>query len=122
MLRKRTATFLWPGAVAFLIVLVGQGLWGVLVAANLKATPSQPWSVLVMTGVLLVMWKYLGGRWWPTRTSETRRRCLRIPVDPKTRPQSACLSPTKQGECRRPGNFSMLRPYLGLESRQKEHT
>ena len=62
---------------AFLIVLVGQGVWGVLVTTNLKATPRLPWAVPVMAVVLMVMWKYLGGTWWPRRTSETRRRCLR---------------------------------------------
>jgi membrane protease YdiL (CAAX protease family) len=77
MLRKRIVTFLWSGAVAFLIVLVGQGVWGALVTTNLKATPSLPWAVPVMATVLFVMWKYLGGRWWPSKTSETRRRCLR---------------------------------------------
>ena len=45
MLRKRMVTFLWSGAVAFVIVLVGQGVWGILVTANLKATPSLPWAV-----------------------------------------------------------------------------
>lgn len=83
MLRKQVVTFLWSGAVAFLIVLVGQGVWGVLVAANLKATPSLPWAVPVMATVLFVMWKYLGGKWWPSKTSEARRRCLR--ANPVTR-------------------------------------
>jgi membrane protease YdiL (CAAX protease family) len=77
MLRKRIVAFLWSGAVAFVIVLVGQGVWGILVTANLKATPSLPWAVPVMAIVLFVMWKYLGGKWWPSKTSETRRRCLR---------------------------------------------
>jgi len=83
MPRKRIVTFLWSGAVAFLIVLVGQGVWGVLVTANLRATPGLPWAVPVMAIVLFVMWKYLGGSWWPRRTSETRRRCLR--TNPVTR-------------------------------------
>src|SRR5215469_9195524 len=48
MLRKRIVTFLWSGAVAFVIVLVGQDVWGILLAANLKATPSLPWAVPVM--------------------------------------------------------------------------
>ena len=62
---------------ALLIVLVGQGVWGVLVTANLNATPSLPWAVPAMATVLFVMWKYLGGSWWPLKTSDTRRRCLR---------------------------------------------
>lgn len=77
MLRRRVLTFLWSGALAFLIVLVGQGVWGALVAANLKATPSLPWAVPVMAVVLFVMWQYLAGKWWPNKTSETRRHCLR---------------------------------------------
>jgi hypothetical protein len=58
MLRKRIVTFLWSGAVTFLIVLVGQGVWGVLVTANLKATPSLPWAVPVMATVLEVPWRF----------------------------------------------------------------
>ena len=32
------------------------------------------------------------------------------------------LPPTKPGECRTLGDFSMPHPYLGLKSAQKEHT
>jgi hypothetical protein len=48
MLRRQVLNILWSGAVALLIVLVGQGAWGALVAANLKATPSLPWAAPVM--------------------------------------------------------------------------
>ena len=63
---------------AFLILLVGQSAWGLLLALNFKTNPrAVPWSVAVMAVFLYVMWEYLGGRWWPRRTSETRRNYLR---------------------------------------------
>ena len=78
------AAFLWSGALAFLIVLIGQGVWGVLVVTNLKTTPGLPWAVPVMAAVLYAMWKYLGGKWWPSSTSEARKRNLRAtPVSGK---------------------------------------
>src|SRR5215469_18548131 len=70
---------------AFLILLVGQSAWGLLLALNFKTNPrAVPWSVAVMAVVLCLMWEYLGGRWWPRRTSETRRNYLRAnPVSPR---------------------------------------
>ena len=69
---------------AFLILLVGQSAWGLLLALNFKTNPrAVPWSVAVMAVVLCLMWEYLGGSWWPRRTSETRRNYLRAnPVSP----------------------------------------
>jgi len=64
--------------VAFVILFFGQGLWTALLVLNLGHNPTAlPWSVVAMAGVLWLMWQYLGGRWWPRSTSETRRRCLR---------------------------------------------
>lgn len=77
MVLKRVLTILWSGALALLIVLIGQGVWGVLIVVNLRTTPSLPWAVPAMATVLFVMWKYLGGKWWPSKTSEVRRRDLR---------------------------------------------
>ena len=69
---------------AFLILLVGQSAWGLLLALNFKTNPrAVPWSVAVMAVVLCLMWEYLGGSWWPRRTSEKRRNYLRAnPVSP----------------------------------------
>jgi len=67
----------WSAVLAFLILGFGQRLWGALLVTNLKTTPAIPWAVPLMGLVLWLMWKYLGGSWWPRRTSEARRRCLR---------------------------------------------
>ena len=49
---------------AFLILLVGQSAWGLLLVLNFKTNPrAVPWSVAVMAVVLYLMWEYLGGRW-----------------------------------------------------------
>lgn len=69
---------LWSALVAFLILFVGQTIWGLLLSANFKNSPrTAPWSVATMTVVLWLFWQYLGGRWWPRRTSEARKRDLR---------------------------------------------
>jgi membrane protease YdiL (CAAX protease family) len=62
---------------SFLILIVGQVAWGVLLEPNLAKTPAIPWSVPAMAVILWLMWRYLGGKWWPARTSEARRRDLR---------------------------------------------
>ncbi len=67
----------WSAILAFFILGFGQGVWGALLVTNLKTHPAIPWAVPVMAVVLWLMWKYLGGSWWPRSTSEARRRCLR---------------------------------------------
>lgn len=67
----------WSAVLAYFILGFGQGVWGALLIANLRSTPSIPWSVPMMAAVLWLMWKYLGGSWWPRSTSEARRRYLR---------------------------------------------
>jgi membrane protease YdiL (CAAX protease family) len=67
----------WASLLSFLILAFGQGVWGALLVANLKTDPAIPWAVPVMALVLWLMWKYLGGSWWPRRTSEARQRYLR---------------------------------------------
>src|SRR5262245_43117862 len=74
--RNVSKVFLIALCALALTVLVG-GVWTALVVTNLQTSPAFPWSVGVMAGLLWVVWQYLGGRWWPRRTSETRRRCLR---------------------------------------------
>jgi membrane protease YdiL (CAAX protease family) len=73
----RFRTVVWSGIVAFVILAVGQGLWGSMAILNLKTTPAIPWSVLIMTPVLWLLWQYLGGKGWPQSTSEARRNYLR---------------------------------------------
>jgi membrane protease YdiL (CAAX protease family) len=75
----------WSALLSFLILAFGQGVWGALLISNLRTSPAVPWAVLVMGPILWAMWKYLGGRWWPHRTSEARRQCLRAnPVSRRT--------------------------------------
>lgn len=76
--KHRVLAILWSALVGFLILFVGQTIWGLLLSANFKNSPrTAPWSVAAMTVVLWLFWQYLGGRWWPRRTSEVRKRDLR---------------------------------------------
>ncbi len=76
-LLRKVLIIAWSTVLSFLILGFGQGLWGALLVTNLKTIPTIPWAVPLMGLVLWLMWKYLGGSWWPRRTSEARRRCLR---------------------------------------------
>jgi membrane protease YdiL (CAAX protease family) len=58
------------------IALFGQAIWSAILVANLKTTPTIPWSVALMIVLLWMIWQYLGGRWWPRSNSDTRRRYL----------------------------------------------
>src|SRR5262245_5610787 len=82
---RRLLRIPWAAFVAFLILFIGQFVWGTLVSVNLKFTPRFPWAPAVMALVLWLIWQYLGGRWWPRRTAEARRRNLRAkPVSGQT--------------------------------------
>jgi membrane protease YdiL (CAAX protease family) len=75
---EKIAAVLWSALLAFLILLVGQTIWSVLLAINFKNSPTAaPWSAVAMAIVLWLLWQYLGGRWWPPGTAEARRRDLR---------------------------------------------
>ncbi len=65
------------------IALFGQAIWSAILVVNLKTTPSIPWSVATMIVLLWIIWQYLGGRWWPSRTSDSRRRSLRATPVPR---------------------------------------
>jgi Type II CAAX prenyl endopeptidase Rce1-like len=64
------------------IALFGQGIWSLLVFTNLTTSPAIPWSVGAMAVVLWLLWQYLGGRWWPRGTSQSRHRYLRANAVP----------------------------------------
>jgi membrane protease YdiL (CAAX protease family) len=64
----------------FVILLVGQGLWGVLAAANLAVSPAVPWSALAMPPILAVLALFLAGRIGPA-AGATARRAL-VPLAP----------------------------------------
>jgi membrane protease YdiL (CAAX protease family) len=74
---SRVRTILWAGLLAVLVAGSASVVWGALLVTNLLTSPTIPWSVAVMAVVLLVMWRYLGGRWWPRSSSQWRRRHLR---------------------------------------------
>src|SRR5579864_45455 len=76
-LGRKLLSILWAGLLAFVILFFGQFVWGSLLLLNLRVTPKIPWSVAAMALVLWAIWQYLGGRWWPRRTQEIRRRNLR---------------------------------------------
>jgi membrane protease YdiL (CAAX protease family) len=67
----------WFGLLALVLTLVVDGVWAALLGTNLRVSPSIPWSVGVMALLLWLLWQYLGGRGWPHRTAEVRRRSLR---------------------------------------------
>ena len=73
----RLLSVFWFALAALVITAYGQGIWGALVVINLRISPGIPWAVGVMALFLWLMWQYLGGRWWPRRTSNLRRSLLR---------------------------------------------
>lgn len=76
-LSTRIPAVIWSGAMAFLLTTSLGAIWTVLIAINTATSPAIPWSVAVMAFLLWVMWQYLGGRWWPRRTSQARHRYMR---------------------------------------------
>jgi membrane protease YdiL (CAAX protease family) len=54
-----------------------------MLLTNLKFSPAIPWSVGAMAIVLWLYWRYLGGKWWPSSTSEARRQYLRANPVPR---------------------------------------
>jgi membrane protease YdiL (CAAX protease family) len=76
-LAHRTLSVVGSGMLAFAIIILAGGIWGVLLITNLRSRPAEPWSVPTMAILLWLMWSYLGGSGWPRSTSEARRRCLR---------------------------------------------
>ncbi len=62
---------------ALVVAGVASFLWGALLMANARTTPSVPWSVPAMALVLAVYWWYLSGHGWPKRTGPARAALLR---------------------------------------------
>ncbi len=82
-LPSRILTVVWSGLLALFLTLFAQGIWSVLLAANLMTGPAIPWVVIVMTLLLWLIWQYLDGRGWPASTAEARRRHLRARSVPR---------------------------------------
>lgn len=81
--RNRLIAVAWAAILASLITGFGAGIWIALLVTNLATGPAIPWAVFVMAIVLWLLWLYLGGRGWPTRTSDTRRAYLRANAVPR---------------------------------------
>lgn len=73
----RLPTILRAVIAGSLVASFGTLPWGALVGANLRLLPAVPWSVPVMALYLWFYWRYVGGRWWPRSTAESRRESLR---------------------------------------------
>jgi membrane protease YdiL (CAAX protease family) len=65
------------GALALVVTAVAGGIWTALLSVNLTTSPAIPWAVAVMAVLLWLLWRYLGGAWWPRTTADARRRSLR---------------------------------------------
>jgi membrane protease YdiL (CAAX protease family) len=74
---KLAGTFALAAVAALLITAYGQGIWGLLVLANLRFHPELPWASFVMAILLAILILYLAGLGWPRSTSAARRRLLR---------------------------------------------
>jgi membrane protease YdiL (CAAX protease family) len=72
---RGVGAFLIAAAVALLITAYGQGLWGLLVIANLRIHPEVPWAAITMGVLLVLLMVYLSGYGWP-RSSRARRHLL----------------------------------------------
>lgn len=68
---------IWSAILAFGLTVVTGGIWTALLASNLAIDPAIPWAVIVMAFLLWLLWLYLGGKWGPRNTSQTRHRYLR---------------------------------------------
>jgi membrane protease YdiL (CAAX protease family) len=66
--------------VAFAITAIGQGLWGVMVMANIKLTPAIPWAAAIMPVILAGLAAFLAGRIGP-KAGAAARRAL-VPLAP----------------------------------------
>lgn len=80
---KRTLTVIKALIESWLILVFGQLTWTLLVIANRKTGITIPWSAPVMAVILWLMWKYLGGAWWPRRTANRRAQYLRSRTVPR---------------------------------------
>jgi membrane protease YdiL (CAAX protease family) len=61
----------------FGVLIVGGGVSGALMFANLATAPAAPWFLPATIGWLWLLWRYLDGAAWPASTSGARREALR---------------------------------------------
>lgn len=74
---RSAGIFVMAAIVALLITAYGQGLWGVLVLANLRFHRELPWAAVLMALLLAILILYLAGYGWPASTSTARRALMR---------------------------------------------
>src|SRR5437868_7239589 len=65
------------GLASLAVASLGSLTWAPLLIANMRLSPTIPWSVAAEGAVLLLIWKYLGGSGWPRHTAAVRRELLR---------------------------------------------
>jgi membrane protease YdiL (CAAX protease family) len=81
---SKAAAILKGAFLGLILLFFGAGAWAALVQANLAHAPSVPWSAPVMAVFLWILWRYLGGAFWPRGSSEARRALLRAnPAPPR---------------------------------------
>jgi hypothetical protein len=80
---SKATTIVRATITALLIALAPQGVWSALILTNLRVSPTVPWAVALMAGLLWAMWRYLGGAFPPRRTSESRQRHRRAILVPR---------------------------------------
>ena len=76
-LTSRILKLIGIGVLAPAITLFAGAIWTVLLLANLRTSPTIPWSVPLMGILLWLFWNYLNGKGWPRSTAEARRSYLR---------------------------------------------
>lgn len=69
---RRLGLFLAFGLLALLMIAVPSAIWGALVLANLKVSPTIPCCLPAVVMVLWLFWQYVGGRGWPRSTTAER--------------------------------------------------
>ncbi len=79
---RRLVAVVQAGIASYFIALVLQSVWLALIVANLNTSPAIPWSVPAIAVLVWLAWQYLGGKWWPRSTAESRRRHLRAHTIP----------------------------------------
>jgi membrane protease YdiL (CAAX protease family) len=63
--------------IACAVLVIGQIPPSLFVLLSLRHTPAIPWFLPMTVCWLVVYWRWLDGRWWPTSTAEIRRARLR---------------------------------------------
>jgi hypothetical protein len=76
-LASRTLSVIGFGLLGFAITILAGGVWSTLLVTNLRSTPAVPWSVPAMALLLWLIWGYVGGKGWPSSTSDARHHYLR---------------------------------------------